>query len=83
MSNSNRNPKDLRSLVETCKTTTVEHDDIELLDETFKNLRNLTIEEKTEVGMLKSRIDEQSRLIMVNNFMNISINLKNKIFKFY
>lgn len=35
------------------------------LDETIKNLRNLSAEDKTEVGLLKSRIEEQSRLIMI------------------
>lgn len=34
-------------------------------EEAIKNLRNLSQEEKTEIGLLKSRIEEQSRLIMI------------------
>ena len=39
--------------------------DLECMDETFKDLRHITKEEKSELGMMKNRIDEQSRLIMV------------------
>ena len=62
MTNSNRNPKELRNLIETCKSSA---GDDALLDESFRNLRNISSEDKTEMGMLKSRIEEQSRLIMV------------------
>ena len=62
MTNSNRNPKELRNLIETSKSSA---GDDALLDESFRNLRNISSEDKTEMGMLKSRIEEQSRLIMV------------------
>lgn len=43
-------------------TNTNHHEELE---ETMKNLKNLSAEEKTEIGLLKSRIEEQSRLIMI------------------
>ena len=62
MSNSSRNPKNLRELVDKSK---MEYEfDEGHIDNTLKNLRNLSQEEKTEIGMLKSRVEEQSRLIM-------------------
>jgi chromosome segregation ATPase len=70
MSNSNRNPKNLREFVDKSKIDYGEFDKINGgvglndVDESLKNLRNLSHEEKTEIGMLKSRVDEQSRLIM-------------------
>jgi hypothetical protein len=65
MSNSNRNPKNLREFVDKSKLD-YEFDKIGGdVDESLKNLRNLSQEEKTEIGMLKSRVDEQSRLIMI------------------
>jgi chromosome segregation ATPase len=58
MTNPNRNPRELREFVEKCKS-------MEPLEASFQNLRNISDEEKTEIGKLKSRIDEQSRLIMI------------------
>jgi chromosome segregation ATPase len=60
---SNRNPKNLRDFVDKSKLD-YEFDRSEIIEDTLKNLKNLSHEEKTELGMLKSRIDEQSRLIM-------------------
>lgn len=64
---SNRNPKSLREFIEKSK---LEIDEINLsnrneFEESLKNLKNLSHEEKTELGLLKSRIEEQSRLIMI------------------
>lgn len=39
--------------------------DVQDMRDTLKKLRNLKEDDKTELGMLRSRIDEQSRLIMV------------------
>lgn len=68
MSNSsNRNPKVLKDLIQ--QTSHLEMDcstsNVEQIEESMKNLRNLSNEEKTEIGLLKSRIEEQSRLIMI------------------
>jgi uncharacterized phage infection (PIP) family protein YhgE len=73
MSSSNRSPKNLRDFVDKSKLEyefdkaggvgRVSLGDIDV-EESLKNLRNLSQEEKTEIGMLKSRVDEQSRLIM-------------------
>lgn len=63
MSSSHRNPKELKSLIQTCKNENFV-DDIEMFEE-LTNLRHITSEEKTELGMMKSRVEEQSRLIMV------------------
>lgn len=69
MSNSHRNPKELRNLIQNCHNESFLDDpfmnDLECMDETFKDLRHITKEEKSELGMMKNRIDEQSRLIMV------------------
>lgn len=64
---SNRNPKSLREFIEKSK---LDIDEINLsnrneFDETLKNLKNISQEEKSELGMLKSRVEEQSRLIMI------------------
>ena len=64
MANSNRSPKELKELIEKCKSS----DDQQfngILDESMIKLRNISLEEKTEMGMLKERIDEQSRIIMM------------------
>jgi hypothetical protein len=62
MSNSNRNPKDIKDLIQTCKSN---QEEINYLEQSIKNLKNLPDDEKTELGLCKARIDEQSRLIMV------------------
>jgi len=62
MSNSNRNPKDIKDLIQTCKSN---QEDINYLEQSIKNLKNLPDDEKTELGLCKARIDEQSRLIMI------------------
>ena len=64
MTNSNRNPKELRDHIEKCKAYD-EQQFNEILDESMIKLRNISMEEKTEIGMLKSRVDDQSRLIMM------------------
>lgn len=63
MSNSNRNPKSIKELIDKSKMD-YEFNGASEIEESLKNLRNLSQEEKTEQGMLKSRIEEQSRLIM-------------------
>jgi hypothetical protein len=68
MSNSNRNPKELKNLVEKGKLIIDGEDDEDFenqMEKSIKNLKHLAQEEKTEMGMLKSRIDEQSRIIMM------------------
>lgn len=64
---SNRNPKSLREFIEKSK---LDIDEINFsnrneFEDSLKNLKNLSHEEKTEIGMLKSRVEEQSRLIMI------------------
>lgn len=67
MSTSHRNPKELRSLIQSSQVAETSFlDDIEMFDEAFLNLRHIPSEDKTELGMMKNRIDEQSRLIMVS-----------------
>jgi hypothetical protein len=61
MSNSNRSPKDLKELIEKSKKETDAVD----IEQALVNLRNIPNEEKTEMGLLRSRIEEQSRLIMI------------------
>ena len=61
MSSSNRSPKDLRDLIEKSK----KDPDVIDIEEALMNLRNIPNEEKTEMGLLRSRIEEQSRLIMI------------------
>ena len=61
MSNSNRSPKDLKELIEKSKKET----DVIDIEQALVNLRNIPNEEKTEMGLLRSRIEEQSRLIMI------------------
>ena len=61
MSNSNRSPKDLKDLIEKSKKETDAID----IEQALVNLRNIPNEEKTEMGLLRSRIEEQSRLIMI------------------
>jgi len=63
MTNSNRSPKELKELIEKCKSDDQQFSSI--LDESMIKLRNISSEEKTEMGMLKERIDEQSRIIMM------------------
>lgn len=72
MANSNRNPRNLRDFIEKSKfdssftiTGPIVENNEQILEESLRNLKNLSQEEKTETGMLKTRIDEQSRLIMV------------------
>lgn len=60
-SSSNRNPKDLRDLIEKSKN---EHEFVDI-EETLIKLRNIPNDDKTEMGLLRSRIEEQSRLIMI------------------
>jgi hypothetical protein len=65
MTNSNRSPKELKDLIEKCKSPSDVQQFNDVLDETMIKLRNISSEEKTEIGMMKSRIDEQSRIIMM------------------
>jgi hypothetical protein len=78
MSNSNRSPKGLKELVDNYKTpislnTSQEPDEPRFVSETLKQLKNLSHEEKTTLGMYKARIDEQSRLIMAMKQVFFSI----------
>ena len=65
MASSHRNPKELKSLIQNCQSENF-LDELEMFEEPFRNLRNIPSEDKTEIGMMKSRIDEQGRLIMVD-----------------
>ncbi|CAH1789596.1 unnamed protein product [Owenia fusiformis] len=56
---SGRNPKDLRSMVEHS------HDGVSTMEGNLSKLRSLSKEDKSEMGLLRSRIDEQSQLIMI------------------
>lgn len=86
MSNSNRSPKGLKDLVDNYKTPCqindpIQNDENNFINDTIKQLKNLSHEEKTTIGMYKSRIDEQSRLIMVmkqrcDDFINKNISLE-------
>jgi hypothetical protein len=64
----NRNPKDLRELINRSRTdfdneTEDNQQDQSIVKKSLKNLKNFSNEDKTEIGILKSKIDEQSRLI--------------------
>ena len=80
---SNRNPKALKDFIQQT-TSHLEMDrtaSVVELEESMKSLRNLSAEEKTEIGLLKSRIDEQSRLIMIlkqrgDDFINKNMTLE-------
>ncbi len=64
MTSSQRNPKELRSLIQSCQAESF-LDELEIFEEPFRNLRNIPNEDKTEFGMMKSRVEEQGRLIMM------------------
>jgi len=64
MTSSQRNPKELRSLIQNCQSENF-LDELEIFEEPFRNLRNIPNEDKTEFGMMKARVEEQGRLIMM------------------
>lgn len=74
MTSSHRNPKELKSHIQNCQSESF-LDDIELFDEAFMNLRHVPNDDKSEVGMMRSRIEEQSRLIMVNTNLSSILHL--------
>ncbi|KAL8558524.1 hypothetical protein ACOMHN_038848 [Nucella lapillus] len=59
MASSQRTPRDLRQMV-----SDSQHD-VQEMQESLAKLKALKEDDKTEAGMLRSRIDEQSRLIMI------------------
>ncbi|KAK7500783.1 hypothetical protein BaRGS_00008027, partial [Batillaria attramentaria] len=59
MASNTRTPRDLKQMV------TDSSKDVQEMRETLSKLKNLKEDDKNEAGMLRSRIDEQSRLIMV------------------
>lgn len=61
MANTNRSPKELRDLIERSKR----ENDYAEIEQTMQKLRNLSEDDKTETGLLRARIEEQSRLIMI------------------
>jgi len=73
MSSSHRNPKELKDIIEKSKSSEwveVEH--------SMQNLRNLTEDDKTEIGFLRARVEEQSRLIMILKQRGDEYILRNK-----
>ncbi|KAL3832029.1 hypothetical protein ACJMK2_023709 [Sinanodonta woodiana] len=56
---SSRSPKDLKQIVADSSK------DVDVMHESLKKLRSLSEDDKTENAMLRSRIDEQSQLIMI------------------
>jgi hypothetical protein len=61
MANTNRSPKELKDLIERSKR----ENDYAEIEQTMMKLRNLSEDDKTETGLLRARIEEQSRLIMI------------------
>ncbi|XP_069110635.1 coiled-coil domain-containing protein 89-like isoform X2 [Argopecten irradians] len=59
MSSNSRNPKDIRSIVEDSDQ------DMSDMQNNLSKLKGLSADDKTEKAMLRSRIDEQSQLIMI------------------
>ncbi|XP_074659199.1 coiled-coil domain-containing protein 89-like [Tubulanus polymorphus] len=59
MASSQRNPRELRQMVENS------HNDVNEMQANLEKLRNLASDDKTENAMLRGRIDEQSELIMI------------------
>ncbi|XP_033761340.1 coiled-coil domain-containing protein 89-like [Pecten maximus] len=59
MSSNSRNPKDIRSVVEDSDK------DMSDMQNNLSKLKGLSADDKTEKAMLRSRIDEQSQLIMI------------------
>ncbi|XP_076467232.1 coiled-coil domain-containing protein 89-like [Babylonia areolata] len=59
MSSNHRTPRDLRQMVSDS------HQDMQEMQDSLAKLRGLKEDDKTEAAMLRSRIDEQSKLIMI------------------
>ncbi|XP_055726574.1 coiled-coil domain-containing protein 89 [Salvelinus fontinalis] len=59
MASPHRSPKDLRKMI---RETKLDMDDVH---KSLEKLRGLSLDERTESGMLRSRIDEQSSLICI------------------